>query len=273
MARHMAWGLLLLVVGSLLLASNFGFIPPFNIWDLWPLLLIWPAAKFLLGESFIRVDGRQYRVRLGSAAGLGFQLVALWVLIGAGAELLHNLRLFPFDWGDLAGWTLPLFLVGIGLAIMLRPRHGAWRWSHRDALRDNIRDGFRSGTSAVAGDLSYGSRPWVFKSPMTIRLWAGDVDVDLTTAEFTAEDNYLAVKAWAGEVTMRVPDDMDVAVEARCSAGEITVFDERRDGLGCEVTVARQAGRLAAVVDGQPAAAPRRLFIGVEMTFGRMKIK
>ncbi len=271
--RNAWWGLTLLLVGALLLAANLGYIAPFSVWDLWPILLLWPALKVAFrGISFsVEVDRGRNRHRWAIMPSLGYRLVALWVAAGAGAQLLHNLSVVRFDWGDVAYWTLPLLLVGIGLDLILRPRRRTWRWAHREELRHTA-----SGTNAFVGDLRFGSRPWVFKSPMSVNLWAGDVDIDLTTAQFQPGDNYLALHAWAGEFCVRVPENMEVSVEAHCAAGQLQVFDERRDGISCDLRVTRPAAGLAAGRAAGPAAgeaAPARLFIGVDLTFGDVRVR
>jgi len=259
MSRRMWWGVAVVVVGLLLLAANFGYIAPFSVWGLWPILLILPSAKFAAGGMTIVVRSDRGRVRAQAATGVGYRLVALWVALGAGAQLLRNINLIPWDWGDVAYGTLPLLLVGIGLALMLRPRDGLWHWSQKERMGRAA-----SGTSVIVGDLRFGARPWVFKSPMSVSLWAGDVGVDLTTAQFTPGDNFLALHGWAGDLDVRVPDGIEVVVEAHCGAGQLRVFGERRDGLGCDLKATRAA------TDG---ADPIRLFIGADLTFGEITVR
>jgi len=282
MSRRLWWGLGILVVGVLLLAANLGYIRPFSVWGLWPIFLLWPALKFVFqGMTFnLDVELVTVRRRVQVVPSLGYRLIALWVAIGAGAQLLHNVNLIRYDWGDVTYWTLPLLLVGIGLALMLRPRDHMWRWTHGDKMRDQA-----SGTSVFVGDLRFGSRPWVFKSPMAISLWAGDVDVDLTTAQFAPGDNFLALHAWAGEFNVRVPESIEVTVEAHCSAGQLQVFDERRDGIGCDLKSTRPArvpsngyGGISGVGTGaetgtEPSVEKTRLFVGANLTFGDVRVR
>ncbi len=278
MPSRVYWGLALLAGGLLLLASNFGFIQPFSVWDLWPLLVIWPATKLIFGEAILvsRRGTRRERIRLGRSPG--FLIVGLWVLAGAFGQLLHNLRVIPFDWGDIAYWTLPLLLVGLGLAVMFRSRRRLFEWE-RPGWRAGTTPGQApggapgvetSGTSALVGDLCYGARPWVFKSPMRVSLLAGDLEMDLTTARLDPGDNFLTVRCWAGDVSIRVPENVEVTVEARASAGELRVFDEYREGVGPELKVYRPGGGR---LDEAQAAGRVRLFIGVDLTFGNVRIR
>lgn len=278
MTRRIFWGTGLLVVGLLLLASNLGYIGTFSVWSLWPLLIIWPALRLLTRRLFVTVTRGSRTRRLFVGRNLGFRLVVLWVLAGATAQLLNNLGLIAYDWGSVAYWSLPILLVGLGLAVMLRPRRSRRWWLHEEWVKTGSSPG---GVSSFVGDLHYGSRPWVFKSPMTIDLFAGDTDLDLSTAQFSPGDNYLYVTMWAGELDIRAPEGIDVDVQASCSAGELRVFEELRSGLGLELHAGRPAGLgRGARVDGAPGtgdadgtAAPPRLFIIVDMTFGSMRVR
>lgn len=275
--RRTFWGVALVLTGLLILASNLGYLRPFSVWGLWPILIIWPALKLLFVGAFVEVGGyrRWTRVRLNS--GIGFRLVALWVLAGAVAQLLYNLSLIPYDWGDIAYRTAPALLVGLGIALLLRPRRRGWEWAHKERTRGH----YGQGVSSFVGDLNFGTRPWTFKSPMTIDLWAGDIDMDLTTAEFAPGDNYLWVHAWAGDVTIRAPQGIDVAVEAHASAGELRVFDEERSGLSVDLKVKRGAEFGPAAPPEPPAGAngtatpaqTPRLFIGIDLTFGNVRVR
>lgn len=298
--RNAFWGLALLLVGGLLLASNLGYIAPFSLWDLWPILIIWPALKVVFGRVFVSIfeHGPASGARIRLNRSLGVRLVALWLLAGATAQLLHNLDLLAYDWGDVSYWTLPVLLVGIGLAILLRPqrRRPSFTWYHGDRNHAGCGGSGTTGRDASGGewtewdepegsrsfvsvgDLRYGARPWEFKSPMLVNMWAGDVDMDLTTARFAEADNYLTVTGWAGDVDIRTPDDLEVIVEARSSAGDIHVFDQHRDGVSPHVQARRRPRALAGAggdeaSNGVETAPTRRLFIGVEITFGSIRVR
>ncbi len=220
MSKRIFWGSALLLVGLLLLASNFGYLAPFSIWSLWPILVIWPALRVTFGRV--------------------------------------------------------CFVVG--------DRH--WR-----------------GRSSFVGEIRYGRRPWEFKSPMAVDLWAGDVDIDLTTATFQPGPNYLYVHAWAGDIDIAVPRDMKVSVEASCSAGDLELLGRHRSGLGVSLkaeepvgwdtkagakgaaSAGAEAGAQASEAGAKasetasgtaagegPAGTESTLFIRVDVTFGDVKV-
>jgi len=268
MSRNVFWGAALLLAGLLLLASNLGYLEPFSIWGLWPILIIWPALKVTVGFA-VRVDGRRIRLPIGRSIGL--RLVALWVLAGAVAELLSNVGLIEYDWGDVAYWSLPLLLVGFGLVILLRPRRRSWAWSTEAGTARRERGGATTKSFIPIGDLRYGARPWDFRSPMDLNLWAGDVDMDLTTARFEPGDNYLSLRMWAGDLDMRAPRDIEVVVSAHCGVGEIRVFDQERSGVDVDIEARRPA--LEEAPAGEEPKAETRVFIGIDMTFGNIRIR
>jgi hypothetical protein len=257
MSRRMWWGVAIVVVGFLLLGANFGLIAPFSIWGLWPIFVIVPAMKFAGGHATFTVQSDRGRVRVRTSTNLGYQLVAAWIALGAAAQLLHNVHLTVWDWGDVFHWTAPVLLVGVGTILILYSRRRPWRHGNDVAGRG-------AGTSIFVGDLCYGARPWLFKSPMSLNLWAGDVEIDLTTAQFAPGDNYLSLHGWAGDFDLRVPDNIEVTVEAHCGAGQARVFDEHRDGLGCDLKVTRAA------TGGTEAV---RLFIDAGLSFGNIKVR
>ncbi|MCL6580756.1 MAG: cell wall-active antibiotics response protein [Firmicutes bacterium] len=261
MAERLIWGVVLVVVGLLLLAANFGYIPPFSVWDLWPVLVLVPALRLTfagIGRAWMTLEGRRRSFRV--PVRFGVRLVGLWLGAGATAELLNNVGLSRYGWGAVASWTLPLLLVALGLEIIARSGRTT-RWSHGEVLREPSAEKIWS----FVGDLRFGARPWTFRSPMRIDLWAGDVDVDLTTASLPTGDSYLSVQVWAGEVSVRVPDDVEVHVEAYCSLGRVHVLGTVRDGYDLVVKESRPALR--------PGGSERRLFIGVQATMGDICVR
>lgn len=294
-ARRLFWAGAFIFVGALLLVSNLGYLHPFRVWALWPVLVLWPALRLAFGRAFVAVvdhgpDGEYIRV----GRGLGLRLVALWVAAGAAAQLAANLGLTTRGWSFVAVWSLPVLLVGLGVVILAHPRglgcpggwcaagrtHRGWEWSGR---------GYPAGERKVyafAGDIELGREPWDFKSPMVVDVWAGDIALDLTTARLGAGENVLYVSAWAADVDITVPADLEVSAEVAVRAGEIDVLGRRRSGLGIQVKVDRpasssgagspatgseEAAEPSAAHSGDPSDRPR-LRIKVGLGFGDVRI-
>ncbi len=297
MSKRVFWGSALLLIGLLLLASNLGYLAPFSFWGLWPILIIWPALRLIFGRAFVFVGDSRRRERIWVGSSLGVRLVAVWILAGAAAQLLHNLSLIAYDWGFVSYWTLPVLLVGIGVVILARPHDRHWSFVRRRHMSGECCEN----VSSIVGEVDIGRRPWDFKSPMRLDLWAGDINIDLTTARFQPGPNYLYVTAWAGDVDIQAPEGIEVVAEADCSAGQVDIFHRCRSGLGVGAKASRGAG--GAVADGSgdataggagdvtagssgdatadgsgPAASETageapRLFIKVDLTFGDVRIK
>lgn len=276
MSKRVFWGSALLAIGLALLASNLGYLKPFSLWDLWPILIIWPAARLVIGGAhFVIVDGRRMR-KLSWGPDYGLRLIVLWVLVGAAAQLLENLSLSPWGWSEVAVWTFPAVLVILGIEILTRPRRGRWSaWCSRQDWDEGHIEDEDARVSSLVGDIRWGARPWEFKNPTRVRLFAGDFDMDLTTARFQPGDNHLAIRAWAGQVDILAPEGIDVFVNARSTAGQIRVFGQSREGVGAEVSARRAAvdGTGAATEAGERAAEPPRLFIDIDLTFGEVRVR
>jgi Domain of unknown function (DUF5668) len=101
-------GIVLMLIGGYLLMANMGYGLPSSLWRYLPLLFI---GAGVLGLSF----PSRHLGRSGGAWSLG---VGLYLACG----MFHLLGL---SWGT--AW--PIFLVGLGLAIILGRDHGE---SHRD---------------------------------------------------------------------------------------------------------------------------------------------
>ena len=61
---------------------------------------------------------------------------------------------------------------------------------------------------------------------------AGDVTYDLSELDFAGRAADMSVTLGAGTLTIEVPDDVTVNLDAEVGAGELEAFDERTDGIG-----------------------------------------
>ncbi|MCL6580821.1 MAG: cell wall-active antibiotics response protein [Firmicutes bacterium] len=249
MSSRLYWGAALVLIGLLLLASNVGLLAPFSVWGLWPILVIWPATKIALGLRVVSIGSDWahgvFRVHPRPIT----RLVAAWVALGATAELLNNVGLIRYDWGDFTYWTLPALLVAVGVVLVVRRDRVCCGWVGRWR---SVKDWNGGNVSAFAGEIRYGHRPWDFKSPCNISVWAGDIDLDLSTARFQPGTNRLHVNAWAADVDIRAPEGIEVYVQANCAAGELEVFDQHRSGLGLALSGRRRPLRGAGLEDIAP---------------------
>lgn len=64
----------------------------------------------------------------------------------------------------------------------------------------------------------------------------GQLTLDLTATSFAASETEIDANVGIGDLTVIVPDDVVVDVDARVSAGEVTVFGRSEDGFDSEIT-------------------------------------
>lgn len=230
-------GVLLVVFGILFALQTFGLIAlslPF-----WPIVLT-VLGLYLIVDS---VAPNPFRWRPGPAwikLSLGVWLGLIGVM-----DILHANGVAALSGQDVWSAGLFILLIGAGLALIFGgkksgvsvehvehwgegPRRGrTWRWSF--GLGDDD-----SSHVLRLGDLHYGRQPWVLDRKLTVRQHAGDVRIDLTTAQIADGEHDIDVAAGVGEVVILVPEYCNANVRARVSAGGIRLFDEERDGIGVE---------------------------------------
>jgi hypothetical protein len=70
------------------------------------------------------------------------------------------------------------------------------------------------------------------------RLPFGDARLDLTNLDFTGQSKEVDIDLNAGQLDVRVPDNVDVIADVDVDAGDAQVFDRSTSGLGQSITVA-----------------------------------
>lgn len=70
-----------------------------------------------------------------------------------------------------------------------------------------------------------------------LHIWhgIGDVVIDLSRALIPEEETLLVVKGWVGDLTIYVPVDLPVSVNAAVTIGDLEVFGHRQGGLNRQV--------------------------------------
>lgn len=110
--RRFTLGVILLVVGSLLLASRLGFVMPYHWWTYWPWLLL------IVGGMQMAVPG-SFRDRMAG----------YWLLVVGGWGLISTYEVMGLDWGN--SW--PIFIIAAGLRLLL----GAVFWRPQEKTIPN----------------------------------------------------------------------------------------------------------------------------------------
>ncbi len=175
--------LAIIIAGIVLLAENLGMDIHINIWEWWPLIIIFIGISQLIRPSVHR------------------QPLSGIILIFVGLVFMGNtLDLFYFDFGDL--W--PVFLILIG-ASMLR--------QHSRSKSNEI-----SGQNMVNLSMILGGGEYRFNSKNftggKITAVMGGGTLDLTDAEMEGNETVLDVFALMGGLEVRIPKHWHLYVSA-----------------------------------------------------------
>jgi phage shock protein PspC (stress-responsive transcriptional regulator) len=180
---------------------------------------------------------------------IGAVLLALGVLaIGAASD--------AFEVGVDTALAIALLITGLGLVV------GAWFGRARGLILLGILLTLLLAAASIVdvplrggvGERDY--MPATFAEVRDeYRLLAGEMLIDLSNVDFPRRTTEVEVSAAVGEVTIIVPDDVDVRLDIDVDAGEIDVFGEQDDGVDIQRVVRDD-------VDGRPATLELRVEIG-----------
>ncbi len=211
------WGLILVVLGILVLLQvievyNFG-------------LAFWPVVLLLIGFAI-----------LWESISRGYHF---WFLLGLGLwvggiglfDILFNAGVTGLSGSDIARYGWPVILVAIGLSILIGNRRS---FLGKYFIRNGSGRGKKSDHSQMRhiGDLYHGRSHWILDDDIDFYHGIGDVVIDLTTAEIKPGNHKIYVKTGIGEVTIRVPDRVNLNIDASVGLGELDVLGEQRSGIG-----------------------------------------
>lgn len=227
--NKMTAGLVIIFAGFGLFLDSLNLIE-FSIFSLWPFLFLylgmrfWSKGRRILGGVLLAlgaVFGLEEWLRVNA-----FELIFPILLIYAGYRLIrsrqsmtepkeHGLPKEPSEPGK------PSFIppptshssTGPGYGPIIRPTETR---------------------STLIGDFHLTSGRFELTN---LHVWhgVGDVVIDLSRALMPEEETFLVVNGWVGDVTIYVPVDLPVAVNAEVSIGDMEVFGHRQGGLNRQV--------------------------------------
>jgi hypothetical protein len=207
------FGLLLVLLGVWVLLEQFGLIQiP---------LTFWPTVGVLVGGTLLW-KGIERRGWLRIALGLWVGAMGLFEILHD-AELLKGTQLSEIDGGMIFSKGWPVFVIGFGLAVIFRSSRSWWKIPGAIHI---------DGETRAVGDLRYGHEPWTLDGNLEVKHGAGDVKIDFSTADIAEGIHHVRVKQGVGELLIRVPDNVEVSVNAKVGVGEMLVLGERRSGAG-----------------------------------------
>jgi lia operon protein LiaF len=217
--KRRVWGLILIALGVLALLQGIG-VYEFG-------LAFWPVILVLVGGALVWGSLRPW---FGSWLRLG---LGLWLgAIGLFA-ILSNAGVTAIAGGDIARYGWPFLLVALGISILFGGRgwFSGWCCSSSRLKHNRLLHAARAKRCHL-GDLYHGRESWILDGDLDLQHGIGDIVLDLTTAEISEGAHRITVGASIGELLIRVPDHVNVEVDASVSLGELKVFAERRTGIG-----------------------------------------
>ncbi len=175
---------------------------------------------------------------------------SLLILIGVLA-LLDSLEVVEF-WPSL-GKLWPLVLIILGIWFLFRRHHFSWD--------DKVYVHGGNKQSKAFGDLKIDSTG-IDPHGMNIEMGFGDLEVNLTKANFADKESLVQLALGFGDVKVWMPSDVKTSISASCGAGDIDVLGKRDEGLG---------NRVEHQDEGYESA-QRKLKLMVKLGFGDIKI-
>lgn len=192
-------GLVLITLGVLLGLERSGAIGDFNVWSLWPLVIVAIGVSMLLSDDATRIGGL--------------------IVTGVGVVLLgQSLGLFS---GNVWGIFAALVLVGLGLVILLGrdlPFVQVIRSSDHAGGEASGEDWVS--LSTVFGDRDVTSAATAFRGG-TMTVVFGDIDLDLSRAQLAPQGAEITVTSIFGDADIIVPPGWDVRVQRTAILGDV----------------------------------------------------
>lgn len=205
MTKRVLWGLVLVALGVLYLLQEIG---QFNFG-----LAFWPIMGVLFGCAMLITSLRRPswpKLALG-----------LWVGSIGLFTMLHNAGVSELTGRDIASKGWPIILIAIGLSIIFG-RSLVFKWG--SAKRGQY-------MYHMVGDLRHGRGPWALKNDLSMDHGVGDTKLDLSTADITDGVHHIKVSQALGEIVIRVPDNVNVTVNADVNIGNLVIFGDQRSGM------------------------------------------
>ncbi|MGB5107990.1 MAG: cell wall-active antibiotics response protein LiaF [Candidatus Zixiibacteriota bacterium] len=150
----------------------------------------------------------------------------LLILLGV-AFLGDNLRWYDFDFGEMIHRYWPVVLVALGGWMIFektRPKKYDFEWT--DFKGREFKKTF--------GDVSL--KPQSIDSKgIRVEEGMGDLIVDLSSTALNTGENYVELSLGIGDVKVMLPHGVPASVSVQAGAGDIDVFNNRKDGFGCKL--------------------------------------
>ena len=172
------------------------------------------------------------------------------ILVGFLA-LLDSLEFISF-WSAL-GKLWPLILIALGVWLLFKRRYFSWD------EKVEIKEGNKY--SKAFGDLKIDAAG-INPHGMDVEMGFGDLDVNLTKASFSDQENVVHLALGFGDIRVWIPSEVKAKISTSCGVGDIDVLGRTTDGLG----------KSSDYQDEGYDSAQKRLRIHAKIGFGDIKI-
>lgn len=229
--KHRIWGIVLLVLGVMALLQG---IEQFNFG-----LAFWPVINVLVGGALVWGSFRHHG--------------AIWFLLGLGLwiggiglfGILGNAGVTTITAGDIARFGWPILLVAAGVSILFgKP---SWLIGKSSWATDMERHRGWEHWGRF-GAYYHGQQSWLLDGDIDINHGIGEVILDLSTADINEGAHRVKVGVSIGELLIRVPDNINLEVNASVSIGELNVLGEKRSGIS-GLTIQRNLTAIDSKID------------------------
>lgn len=220
--------ILIITFGILLILENLGIVS-LNLKTIW--IYTYPMIFILFGLKWMieRLRGINGSLVLGS-----------FFFIFGSLLMLDRFNIIHFTFKDIYKlW--PLVIVYIGLAFIFQTQYKGknikfknQRDKHyeKSASNFNSDDKKQQKNSSMfsVGDYEFKEMNWKVE-PMYLSNMAGDFHLDFTKAYIPNEEIPIVIKAWAGDIHILIPEEVEFRIYCKVRAGDIKVDAKTASGV------------------------------------------
>lgn len=212
---------IIIAVGVILVLDNLG-IATFNVKNAW--LYIYPVLFIVAGLKWM-IDRIRFR-------GGSWIFGSLFFIIGA-LLLLDRFAVITFVFNDVFKlW--PLLIIYFGFAFIRKPRKNKNVFIDT-GKNDKHKGSYDKSSFSFAGDVEYNTPNWKVE-PMNLTNMAGDFYLDFSKAFIPEKETPISISAWAGDVRILIPENVEFYVNASVLAGDISIFGQKFKGTNRKIT-------------------------------------
>ena len=234
-------GIGLLILGVVFLSSNFGFLRGLNAWGvLWGMFWVWLGAV-VIGPR-------------GQAVGSGRLALGLLLLVNGVVTLGDGLGVIPFSAGYLFSRFWPIVLIALGLLVLVESGRRQTAPAEASASK-------RIWYDVVFGDIRLTEPGWELRD-VQANILIGDMKINLARAQIPDGETPINVRALIGDIDVRAPRDLPVAIDVQCVLATLNLYGRKLD-----VVLRRHVD----VPQGYDLA-PKRVRVCANMLFGDLNL-